>query len=434
MSAALAQHPALNWLRRHPGAILFTVFAVLQGIPFLLRHDSEWEEVYVASARRLVAGENIYDGRDSYLYPPFAAWCALPFTWLGALPARLAWYGVNLAALACLCGCAWRLAGGGALPRTWDREAWVWLFGLLCGFRYVLDGLAHQQTDVVIGGLLLAGCLALARGRALTAATALGLAAAVKCTALLWVPYLLWRGQWKAAVWLVAVAVGANLLPNLASTPADGGFWLEKWYTTYLRPMQNADHYPGIWGSAIYYNQSFAGLSYRLAVARPEWRDGNLEAIERPDAPTPTVMRRAVLAVQVALLLAAVLAVGRPRWSLPGGRRVALESGLVLTLMLLLSPMSSKPHFCTLLLPAWCLARLALVHRRRWAGFLVAAATLLGAVAMRDVCGFQLSVTALWWGSVMGSAAVLAVGCAIALCSRGETETPAGDPAGVMAE
>src|SRR5438874_1333 len=79
--------------------------------------------------------------------------------------------------------------------------------GLACALPYVLSVMDHQQTDLLIAALLIGGCLALQRARALSAATLFGLAAGMKCTPLLWAPYLAWRGRWKAAAWLVAVAV-----------------------------------------------------------------------------------------------------------------------------------------------------------------------------------------------------------------------------------
>jgi hypothetical protein len=293
---------------------------------------------------------------------------------------------------------------------------------MLCAFRYVLDGLAHQQTDVVIGALLVGGCCALARGRSLTAGTVFGLAAAIKCTAVLWIVYLVWRGQWKMAAWVVLVAVGVNLLPNLVSTPEGGGLWLQQWYATYLAPMKAGDHYPGLWGADIYYNQSISGFSYRLCVAQATWQDGELQVAERAGAPTAGSMRLLVNGVQLALVLLAVFVVGRPRRRLPEGSRAAVECSLVLLLMLLLSPMSSKPHFCTMLLPAFLLARLAAVEKRRWAGALVAAAILLGLLAMRDVWGFRISASALWYGAVMWSAALLALGCGIAVCGLADAK------------
>src|SRR5262249_16431928 len=178
---------------------------------------SEWQGFSAPAGRRFAAGLDLYPQADSYLYPPFGAFCAIPFTWLAPAPARLAWYAVNVLALIALCWTAWQIAGGGALQgaRASRSEQIIWWLGLACGVRYAPDGLAHQQTDVVIGALLMSGCWALFRSRPLVAATLLGIAAGVKCTPLLWCGYLLWRGCWLAALWLVAVALGVNLLPDL---------------------------------------------------------------------------------------------------------------------------------------------------------------------------------------------------------------------------
>src|SRR5438046_1313016 len=72
----------LAWTRRHPYTFWALVFITGMAIPFFAKpdEDAEWEMVYVSGARRLVAGENLYNGKDGYLYPPFAAFCAVPFT------------------------------------------------------------------------------------------------------------------------------------------------------------------------------------------------------------------------------------------------------------------------------------------------------------------------------------------------------------------
>src|SRR5207249_2663870 len=101
------------------------------------------------------------------------------------------WYLINVVCVIGLVRWAWRVSGGGPLEGAgapdW-REHLVFGIGLACAFRFVMDCLAHQQIDLVIGALLMGGCLALARSRGLLAATAFGLAAALKCTALLWAP------------------------------------------------------------------------------------------------------------------------------------------------------------------------------------------------------------------------------------------------------
>src|SRR5262245_4277643 len=97
--------PQTAWLPRHWLTLLAASFIVIQGVPFFLKpaQDSEWEEVYVAAGQRLAAGDDLYPQGTSYLYPPFGAFCAMPFTWLAPAPARLAWYAVNMLALIVLC-------------------------------------------------------------------------------------------------------------------------------------------------------------------------------------------------------------------------------------------------------------------------------------------------------------------------------------------
>src|SRR5437764_38405 len=72
-----------------------------------------------------------------------------------------------------------------------------------------------------------------------------GLAAAMKCTALLWVPYLVWRGRPAAAAWVMVVALGVNLLPDAVSTPPSGRPWLGEYAVRYLRPLASSEHVLG---------------------------------------------------------------------------------------------------------------------------------------------------------------------------------------------
>src|SRR3954470_10218372 len=210
---------------RRPYTLAALLVAAGLSVPFCLRRDSEWEQVYVAAAARLGSGQDLYPPGTDYLYPPFSAWAALPFAPLPPPAGRGLWLLLNLACLAVMARAAWRLAGGGPLegdPPAPAREHVAWCLGLAGAAPYLLNCLAHQQTDLVIGALLLGGCLLLGRSRALPAATCFGLAAAMKCTALLWAPYLAWRRRWAAAAWLAAVALGANLLPDLLSPPPSG--------------------------------------------------------------------------------------------------------------------------------------------------------------------------------------------------------------------
>ena len=149
-----------------------------------------------------------------------------PSRTLSGVPGRLAWYGVNALAVVVMLTSAWRLAGGGRLqgePSVPRREHAILALGLLASVYYALDALSNQQTDLVVGGLVLGGCLLLANKRELWAAVPIGVAAGIKCTPLLWAPYLMWCGRWCAAGVVVAVALAVNLVPDLTHPPPGGG-------------------------------------------------------------------------------------------------------------------------------------------------------------------------------------------------------------------
>ena len=72
-----------------------------------------------------------------------------------------------------------------------------------------------------------------------------------------------------------------------------------------------------------------------------------------------------------------------------------------------LSPMSNTQHFVTTILPAFCLARLA-VQRRQWApALLLLAAIAVRATVIKWLWGESFSSLCLWLGSVTWSAALL---------------------------
>jgi Glycosyltransferase family 87 len=393
-----------NWLWHHPYFAAAFPVVIAFSIGFCHRTDSEWDYVYVVAANHLRQGVDIYTDGNSY--PPFAALIAVPFSYLSPSINRFTWLVVNLACLAVMVRGAWSLAGGSQLqgPRPAPFvEHVAAVLGFLCGVSYLQNSLAHQQTDVVIGALLVVGCLALRRSHSWAAGTCFGLAAALKCTALLWAPYLLWRRRPLAAVAVIIVALGVNLLPNLVSASPSGRLWLDDYVTRFLRPLAAADHVVGTWNSDVMYNQSLAGAAQR-------WIGG-----DRTDPINPAVLRAGVVGLEAVLCLL-VLAVCRgPFRRLTHDSKCGIpletaEYSIVLMLMLLLSPMSSKAHFGVLILPGFLLARSALHtgSRLQWASLLLAVT--LALLSNKDPLGEDLYTLTLWYGTATWQTLALLVG------------------------
>jgi hypothetical protein len=413
-----------GWLRAYPYTAAGFVTLIVLAVVFCRRHQSEWNEVYLPAAAHLWNGEDMYRPEGGYLYPPFMAWTALPFLALSPPLTRLAWLLVNGICLIAMIRWSWRLAGGGQLEGSAGAkrsEHLIALLGGLCGLFYLQNCLAHQQTDIVIGAALAGGCLLLVRNRPLSAATALGLAAACKCTALLWAPYLLWRGRPLAAVWLLIVALGVNLLPDLVSTAPAGRPWLADYASRFLKPLTHSDHYVGMWRSDAVYNQSLAGVGRRWCLTSWTWTATDCTIQDCEPRTPPQFLRACVYGFQFLLLFAVLWKCGQPlrRIAVDDERRQSLECGVVLLLMLLLSPMSSKAHFGTLLVPGFCLARAALVARSRLLWSILLAAICVGMMCNKDSLGERLYTLSLWYGLVTWQTLLLLMGCLIAL-GRGQ--------------
>jgi hypothetical protein len=387
------------------------------GVHLCLRQDNEWERVFVPAAQQLWSGKDLYGAGSVYLYPPFTAWATLPFLGLSHTSGRVVFVCLNLIGVAFVLYGAWRLAGGRRVSGPADVAAA--LVGGSCGIFYLHNCLVHQQVDVFIAALIVGGCLALLRDRGFLAATGFGVAAAMKCTPLLWAPYLVWRGRPVAAAWLVVVALGVNLLPDLVNRPAGGGTWLGVFASRYLRPLTNRDYVPGSWASEIIYNQSLAGSAQRWLDTTPHWAADDCTVEKRGAPASPTSVRGLVLGSELLLLTLAAAACGRPCRVIADRRRAVLEYGVVITLMLLLSPMSSMAHFGILVIPGFCLARRAFAGRQRVLTVLVLLAAAAALAANKDLLGGRLYTVTLWCGCVMLNALLLLLGCLWEL-ARGE--------------
>jgi Glycosyltransferase family 87 len=257
------------------------------------------------------------------------------------------------------------------------------------------------------------------------AGVSFGVAAAIKCTPLLWAPYLAWRRRWVAAVTVVVVAGAVNLIPDLTYPPNTGGSRLVEWGGRFLKPMAERKHEFGSWACGIGGNQSVPGLWQRWLVYDPVWNDNELVGQRSESAVAPETLKAATWS-SMALLLAAGVAC---TWkSCPGSTQAmqaptnwALEFGMVLILMVMLSPHSSKPHFCTLVLPGFCVARAAMNLPNRRLLPLLCSALIFALLPNCDLVGDWIYSWAKWHASILWCALLLFVASCRILVVRSAT-------------
>lgn len=410
------------------GALLLVVATI---IPYCVKpHSTEWEQVYVATARHLVQGDDIYAQPHGYVYPPFQAFLALPWVFLPVSFGRVLWFAANVFCAGTIIVGAWQVTGGAKLNRqsgSTRREHLVFLLGLFASIWYLFHSLAHQQTDLVIGALVVGGCLLLSRRSETGAGALLGMAAAMKCTPLLWLPYLLWRRRWRAAGTLSLVAVVVSLLPDAIHRPANSPSWLIRWTNDYLRPVATGQYAPGQWFSDPIYNQSISGAINRWGLTTWQWAGRKVQIAQAEHPTDALILRRSHKLAALGLLAFGAVTIGARRRSQHQGNaelnREAFEFAVIMALMPLLSPMSSVPHFVVLVLPSFVMARVA-IDGGRTSRALMALACLGGLLSNKDLWGSALYTLGLWYAAMSWQTLALMMGCCLAMWRRRDAINP----------
>jgi hypothetical protein len=239
---------------------------------------------------------------------------------------------------------------------------------------------------------------------------------------------LLYRRHWTGALLVPVVAIGINILPDLTHPPKEREARLISWGERFLVPMGDEEHEIGTWATAIDFNHSVNGILSRLLLLERNWKPGD----ERPASAIGPAGLRAIAYPTMFALTVATLACSwigdrrhgrRTLQTGPPPTRQAIEFSLVLILMLLLSPQSSKPHFCTLVLPAFCLALAALSWPSRLLLVLMIVSAALGLASNKDLVGKLVYDWLKWYGGMTVETILLFAGCCIALVERPRDES-----------
>ncbi|MBX3463581.1 MAG: DUF2029 domain-containing protein [Planctomycetes bacterium] len=385
--------------------------------------------VYVLGGERMAAGAEIYRrGTDDkpFTYPPFAAVPFVAFAWLPAAAQPAAWFCLNFVVLLLIVRWLHAHARREAPDPGRPRLVWFWALTLLVGGHHVLSVFTNQSHDLLLLGCVVLVAAAWCRGRTSAGAWA-GLGAAFKATPLLFLGLFGLRRRLPAALALVALAAGATLLPDWWFPRDDGRSWVAAWYDVNLRGLQvgGTASAAGAWHPHSWLNQSLSGTVTRLVTvpqAPGSFVDEHIALLDLSAGACKAVTLGAQLVV-LALIAVGVLGAARAVRAAAEPSAVQRSVGLgevaaIACGMVLLSPQSSKSHFCVWLLPAAFLAdRLLRGRRDPWLLAMLALAILLGPLSGRDLLGRALANRLNAAGNVTWCTVVLLAATVRALCA-----------------
>ena len=192
--------------------------------PIVRKWDLEDLAVYRAAGNAIVNGHSVYGSHVAdqlrvplpFIYPPFAALLATPFTWLGETPANLAWTAVTVVLLAAVVSICFA-----PLVRRFGRAGPVALVLALlavAALSPVEDHLRFGQVGIPLMACCVFDCM-VERPRWPRGAL-IGIATAVKLVPAIFIPYL-WLSGRRRAAGVAAATFGACTLVGFVVVPGD---------------------------------------------------------------------------------------------------------------------------------------------------------------------------------------------------------------------
>jgi hypothetical protein len=331
-------------------AVTATVFSVLPLLRYLRGHSIFDYELWYATGKHVLAGDEIYffrAGKYDFMYPPPCALFLAGASLLGQGGLILLLIAINSAAWFCSAKLSALLARGDQC--TTNR--WLYLIPSLLVIVYIWSSYHLGQPNLVLLALMLGAFVAVRAKREIVGGGLIAVAAAIKAFPVIAIVYLVYRHYWKAAVSLVATLVFLLLI-----LPAPfRGFeraWhdLEKWSAGMLkysevtvgqRPMR----------SYTWKNQSLIGVSNRLL------RHVDADAASAAHQPVYVNFADFKFPVVNAIIISAALALGimfiavMPQREMQTAESDAIEFALLLLLMLMVTPLSFGYFYSWLMLP-----------------------------------------------------------------------------------
>src|SRR6266481_3406534 len=327
-----------------------TVFSALPSLRYLRGHSIFDYELWHATGKHVLAGDEIYffrAGKYDFMYPPPCALFLAGASLLGQGGLILLLVAINSAAWFYSARLSAILAGGMAGA----RNVWLYVIPNLLVIVYIWSSYHLGQPNLVLLALILGAFFALRANREIVTGSLIAAAAAIKAFPVIAIVYLLYRRYWIAAVSLVVTLV---FLVLILPAPFRGfeQAWrdIEKWRAGMLkysetsvgqRPMR----------SYTWKNQSLVGVSNRLL------RHVDADAASAPHQPVyvnfadlnfPAVN---AIIVSVALTLGILFIAVMPQRDMRTAQSDAIEFALLLLLMLMLTPLSFGYFYSWLMLP-----------------------------------------------------------------------------------
>jgi hypothetical protein len=341
--------------------LVTTLFLLAIGAQYLIKISDQRRTNRSAIQRwqpQILGLEQGEDISKTYQYPnpPIMSVLLLPLVRLPAMSMATIWYLAKVVMAILVLSWSFRLVDP-ARKLPW----WVTSIIVLFSIRPIVGDLQHGNVNLFVFFVVMSSLMLVATGRSLLGGITMALAVSCKVTPLLFIPYFVWKREWKfLGGWVAGMALflWPGIVPSLVLGYSENQRNLASWYTEMVHPFVVEGKV-----TTEHSNQSLPGLIFRLGTESPSF-------ISYPDGVfTPDEFhhlislspRIAKLIVQASMLIfvAIVVCLCRPVQRQTGRRLIetstwpilAAEWSFIFIGMLLFSERTWKHHAVTLALP-----------------------------------------------------------------------------------
>lgn len=358
-------------MKKHPRTLLVlacSIFIALVG--FLFVQNLIDFPVYYAAGRSLLTGRIDLYSPDfalgpvmDYRYPPFFVVALAPLWLLPYASAAYIW---------CLLS-ALEIAGCGLIvARTFPAFSGsikMWVVVALATVQYFVMALHYGNAHLLATFVLFASFYFFARHKDLSAGLMMALAVTIKLTPLMLLPFFAIKRRWKFLVGTFVFLIAFNLAPSAYFGLRGNSELLSNWYRHVVASQEFHEENGPI-------NLSLKGQLRRYLSTIDYWRrvDGdvnypviNLASLSREQTVRAWEITAAVIFFGALLLVwrAAVKSQAGIVKDLFEREVLSNELSMMLCLMLLVGPLTSKIYFIALLWPVANLADIAVGRKTR---------------------------------------------------------------------
>lgn len=289
-------------------------------------------------------GDNLYGCGVCYPYMPAAAMYFSPLALVSRSVGFALRYFTAIGCLGLTCVLMHRMISA-RFQEVAEARLIVSVITVVLAGQFILYDLDDGGPHTILMGLIIGGIYAVWRGRQKSGALCLGLAIVLKVTPGLFVPFFIWKRQWRLALYTTVAMIGWMLLPMLWMGPTSWWNHQLAWtrvaagsalglQTQYTRINEDNVRNSGI-------NPALMRYLVTLPPDHPlrQHDPGYLPLLDVP----PAHARVLIVTAAMGLLGFFGWRTRRP-YAGPGDREWARECSMVMILMLMLSPLTWIQH------------------------------------------------------------------------------------------